>query len=73
MGARTRPPTHFARPEFRATEDAGTLYQLKRDFNEVYRRRRDLEESRSLHPEIQAPKDRLENDASRMPIPDRKR
>src|SRR5690606_26935590 len=55
---------------FPGADDVGNMFQFKRDFHEMYRSHRNLEESRRLNPELQTLEDWLRDNASKIPIPD---
>ena len=55
---------------FPGADDAGNMFQFKRDFDDVYRGRRDLELSRSLNPELQTFDEWLQTQADQIPIPE---
>lgn len=56
--------------DFPGADDVGNMFQFKRDFADVYRGNRNLEESRRLNPEIQTLRAWLAENASRIPIPE---
>ena len=53
---------------FPGAEDLGNMFQVKRDFNDLYCKERDLEESHSLNPEIQNFQQWLNDNAKLIPI-----
>jgi uncharacterized protein YbjT (DUF2867 family) len=63
------PPEVYRSFGFPGADDAGNMFQFKRDFEEVYRGHRSVEESRRLNPELQSFKTWLAANASRIPIP----
>jgi uncharacterized protein YbjT (DUF2867 family) len=54
---------------FPGAEDAGNMFQFKRDFQEVYLGHRNLELSHVLNPELQTFEQWLKTNASRIPLP----
>ena len=56
--------------DFPGADDVGNMFQFKRDFNDLYRGNRRLEESRKLNPELQSLRDWLASNAGQIPIPD---
>ena len=56
--------------DFPGADDVGNMFQFKRDFNDLYRGNRSLEESRKLNPELQSLRDWLASNAKQIPIPD---
>jgi uncharacterized protein YbjT (DUF2867 family) len=69
IGYNAVPPDVYRSFGFPGADDVGNMFQFKRDFNDVYRRNRSLEESRRLNPELQTLKQWLTVNASRIPIP----
>lgn len=61
-------PEVFRGLGFPGAEDLGNMFQFKRDFNEDYRRPRDVEFARSLDPELQTFDVWLERNAAKIPI-----
>jgi uncharacterized protein YbjT (DUF2867 family) len=55
---------------FPGADDVGNMFQFKRDFDDLYRGNRNLEESRSLNPELQTLKDWLKENAAAIPLPE---
>src|SRR5690606_10491163 len=55
---------------FPGADDVGNMFQFKRDFEDLYRGNRSLEESRRLNSELQSLKDWLRTNADRIPIPE---
>ena len=56
--------------DFPGADDVGNMFQFKRDFNDLYRGNRSLEESRSLNPELRTLKDWLKENAAAIPVPE---
>jgi uncharacterized protein YbjT (DUF2867 family) len=56
--------------DFPGADDVGNMFQFKRDFDDLYRGNRSLEESRSLNPELQTLKDWLKENAAAIPLPE---
>ncbi|MDP1571471.1 MAG: NmrA family NAD(P)-binding protein [Vicinamibacterales bacterium] len=63
------PPDVYRSFGFPGADDVGNMFQFKRDFNEIYRQHRSLEESRRLNPELQTLEAWLEDNASKIPLP----
>jgi uncharacterized protein YbjT (DUF2867 family) len=63
------PPDTFRSFGFPGADDVGNMFQFKRDFNEMYRRNRNLDESRRLNPDLQTFEQWLKANASKIPIP----
>jgi uncharacterized protein YbjT (DUF2867 family) len=55
---------------FPGAEDVGNMFQFKRDFNDLFTRNRNLDESRRLNPALTTFATWLETNAARIPIPD---
>ena len=55
---------------FPGADDVGNMFQFKRDFNDLYRGNRSLEESRKLNPELQSLEEWLQANAKAIPIPE---
>jgi uncharacterized protein YbjT (DUF2867 family) len=55
---------------FPGADDVGNMFQFKRDFAEVYRGNRSVEESRRLNPQLKTLRQWLAENASRIPIPE---
>jgi uncharacterized protein YbjT (DUF2867 family) len=55
---------------FPGADDIGNMFQFKAEFPEVYVKNRSLEESRQLNPELQTFKRWLNENASRIPMPE---
>jgi uncharacterized protein YbjT (DUF2867 family) len=64
------PPETYRGFGFPGAEDIGNMFQFKRDFEDLYRRNRDLDESRRLNPALQSFKTWLAENASKIPIPE---
>ena len=54
---------------FPGADDMGNMFQFKRDFNDYYRRSRDVELARSLNPELQSFGQWLARHKSEIPLP----
>jgi uncharacterized protein YbjT (DUF2867 family) len=63
------PPDTYRSFGFPGADDVGNMFQFKRDFNEMYRRNRSLDETRRLNPELQTFEHWLKANASKIPIP----
>jgi uncharacterized protein YbjT (DUF2867 family) len=61
-------PEIFRGLGFPGADDIGNMFQFKRDFNEDYRRPRDVEFARSLDPQLQTFDMWLEKNANKIPI-----
>ncbi len=61
-------PEQYRNLGFPGAEDLGNMFQFKRDFNEDFRRARNIEESRRLNPELQSFEQWLAANAPRIPI-----
>lgn len=67
---------HAVEPEvyrgfgFPGADDIGNMFQFKRDFEELYRSHRSVDESRSLSPELQTFREWLRENAAKIPIPE---
>jgi uncharacterized protein YbjT (DUF2867 family) len=61
-------PDVFRSFGFPGAEDLGNMFQFKRDFEEPYRRSRDVETARALHPGLQDFKSWLAANGSRIPV-----
>jgi uncharacterized protein YbjT (DUF2867 family) len=55
---------------FPGADDMGNMFQFKRDFNDVYCGERNLDESRSLNPELQSFEKWLNVNVSKIAIPE---
>jgi uncharacterized protein YbjT (DUF2867 family) len=64
------PPDVYRSFKFPGADDIGNMFQFKRDFEDMYRRNRSLEESRRLNPELQTLEAWLKANASRIPLPE---
>jgi uncharacterized protein YbjT (DUF2867 family) len=64
------PPEVYRGFGFPGADDVGNMFQFKRDFADVYRGHRSLEESRSLNPDLTTLRSWLEANADRIPIPE---
>jgi uncharacterized protein YbjT (DUF2867 family) len=64
------PPDVYRGFGFPGADDTGNMFQFKRDFNELYRGHRSLEESRRLNPELMTFREWLAENAGRIPIPE---
>jgi uncharacterized protein YbjT (DUF2867 family) len=64
------PPEVYRGFGFPGADDVGNMFQFKRDFTDVYRGHRSLEESRSLNPDLTTLRSWLEANADRIPIPE---
>lgn len=63
------PPDVYRSFGFPGADDVGNMFQFKRDFEEMYRAHRSLEESRRLNPAIQTLEVWLGENAGKIPIP----
>jgi uncharacterized protein YbjT (DUF2867 family) len=54
---------------FPGADDMGNMFQFKRDFNDYYRRSRDVELARSLNPELQSFAQWLARHKDEIPLP----
>jgi hypothetical protein len=63
-------PDQYRSFVFPGDDDAGNMFQFKRDFHELYRGNRDLMESRRLNPQLQTFEEWLRTNAQAIPIPD---
>jgi uncharacterized protein YbjT (DUF2867 family) len=63
------PPDTYRAFGFPGADDVGNMFQFKRDFNEMYRKNRNLQESRRLNPDLQSLEVWLRENAARIPIP----
>jgi uncharacterized protein YbjT (DUF2867 family) len=63
-------PDQYRSFDFPGADDAGNMFQFKRDFHELYRGNRDLMESRRLNPQLQTFEEWLRTNAQAIPIPD---
>ena len=66
----TVPPDVYRGFDFPGADEAGNMFQFKRDFPEVYATHRNLEESRQLNPELKTFKQWLDENAARIPMPE---
>ena len=64
------PPDVYRSFGFPGADDVGNMFQFKRDFDDLYRGNRSLEESRKLNPELQSLEEWLVRNGSAIPIPD---
>ena len=64
------PPDVYRSFGFPGADDVGNMFQFKRDFNDLYRKNRSLDESHALNPELQSLRAWLETNAKAIPIPD---
>jgi uncharacterized protein YbjT (DUF2867 family) len=55
---------------FPGADDVGNMFQFKRDFNDVYRGNRGVDESRRLNPELLGFEEWLRENAGRIPLPE---
>jgi len=62
------PPEVYRSFGFPGADDLGNMFQFKRDFNEDFRRPRDVERSRKLNPELQSFDAWLAANKSRIPL-----
>jgi uncharacterized protein YbjT (DUF2867 family) len=62
------PPDVFRSLGFPGVEDAGNMFQFKRDFNDAYCSARSVEFSRSLNPELLSFAQWLERNKDRIPL-----
>lgn len=68
VGYNDVPPEVFRSFDFPGAEDLGNMYQFKRDFEEDFCGIRDLDQSRSLNPDLQSFDTWLAANASRIPL-----
>jgi len=62
------PPEIFRSFGFPGADDLGNMFQFKRDFNDAYNGRRDVEQTRKLNPKLQSFRDWVTANASAIPI-----
>lgn len=63
------PPDVYRSFGFPGADDVGNMFQFKRDCNDMYRKHRDLDESRRLNPALQSLEQWLTANASKIPVP----
>ena len=63
------PPEVYRGFDFPGADDLGNMFQFKRDFNEDFRRPRDVAATRALNPQLQSFDGWLADNAKRIPIP----
>lgn len=64
------PPDVYRGFGFPGAEDIGNMFQFKRDFEKDYRGHRNLDESRKLNPQLQTFAQWLQQNTTRIPLPD---
>ena len=70
IGYQAVPADVYRSFDFPGADDVGNMFQFKRDFDELYRGNRNLEESRKLNPELRTLKDWLKENAAAIPLPE---
>lgn len=70
IGYANVPPDVYRSFEFDGADDLGNMFQFKRDFEDDFRRPRDVEATRRLNPQLQSFDDWLKRNASQIPIPE---
>ena len=69
VGYTNVPPEVYRGFDFDGSDDLGNMFQFYRDFEDDFRRPRDVEATRGLNPQLQSFGDWLSNKASQIPIP----
>lgn len=64
------PPDVYRGFDFPGADDIGNMFQFKRDFTDIYREHRSVDESRRLNPQLKTLDAWLEENASRIPLPE---
>lgn len=70
IGYAAVPPEVYRGFAFDGADDLGNMFQFKRDFEEDFRRPRDVRATRELNPRLQSFGDWLSEHASAIPIPE---
>ena len=70
IGYANVPPEVYRGFDFDGSEDLGNMFQFKRDFEDDFRRPRDVDATRALNPRLQSFDDWLSRNAAQIPIPD---
>ena len=63
------PPDVYRSFDFDGSDDLGSMFQFKRDFEDDFRRPRDIDATRALNPRLQSFDEWLAHHATQIPIP----
>ena len=63
------PPEVYRSFDFDGSDDLGNMFQFKRDFEDDFRRPRDIDATRALNPQLQSFNEWLAHHATQIPIP----